>query len=642
LALEKEFRMALARLARCGIRGLTRVLLGGGLMFGSLALAQAQPPSVTKVLTYTPRQEVAITTPSGAEIANCKVDLVKGRVGSGWLLKDGAGKSVRKIYASNGTTPDTYSYYKDGVEVYREIVAPGAMTPTQFRWLNAGGSKWGIDIDRNGTIDTWKVISAEEVSQEALRALATKDLARLQALLMTDEDITALGLTPEMADAIRARRKNLKENFEATIAKLPKLTEKARWQHLATEAPQAIPAEEAGAKTDLIRHRQGTVLFESGGSNEWFQIGPIYLVGATWRLIDAPTTGTIVDPNTPNKGGMEMSNDPKLKSYVDELGKLDRTNPGTAGAAAVTHHLKRADLIEKIVALVKGEERDPWIRQVADSLSSAVQAGTLEKSSDKTAATRLTTLEDQIVKAMPGSNLAGYVCFRRLQAEYSVALSSDKPDFAKIQNDWLTKLTTFVRSYPSAEDTPDAMLQLGMVCEFLGKEVDAKNWYSHLVKNFPSKPQTEKAAGAARRLDLEGKVVRLAGPTLADPNTAYDIDQLQGKAVVIYYWASWNGSAAADFTKLKAILTANPKDVALVCINLDSTADEAKAFVTKNAVPGVQLYQAGGLESKLATQYGIMVLPSLFVVGKDGKCVSKSVQVSTVEDEIKKILTPRK
>src|SRR5262249_20794190 len=30
------------------------------------------------------------------------------------------------------------------------------------------------------------------------------------------------------------------------------------------------------------------------------------------------------------------------------------------------------------------------------------------------------------------------------------------------------------------------------------------------------------------------------------------------------------------------------------------------------------------------------VLPSLFLVGKDGKCLSRSVQVSTVEDEIKK------
>ena len=48
--------------------------------------------------------------------------------------------------------------------------------------------------------------------------------------------------------------------------------------------------------------------------------------------------------------------------------------------------------------------------------------------------------------------------------------------------------------------------------------------------------------------------------------------------------------------------------------------------------------QAGGLDSRLATQYGVMVLPSVFVVGKDGKCVSKSAQISSLEEEIKKRL----
>jgi thioredoxin 1 len=40
----------------------------------------------------------------------------------------------------------------------------------------------------------------------------------------------------------------------------------------------------------------------------------------------------------------------------------------------------------------------------------------------------------------------------------------------------------------------------------------------------------------------------------------------------------------------------------------------------------------------LANQYGIMVLPSLFVVGKDGKCLNKAAQIGTLDDEIKKQL----
>ena len=46
----------------------------------------------------------------------------------------------------------------------------------------------------------------------------------------------------------------------------------------------------------------------------------------------------------------------------------------------------------------------------------------------------------------------------------------------------------------------------------------------------------------------------------------------------------------------------------------------------------------GALESPYAVNYGIMVLPNLFLIGKDGKVVSRGVQISGLEDEIKKLM----
>lgn len=614
------------------VRGLARLLVGGFVLGGTMTVAVAAPP-VAKMLEYQPRHETAITTPATAEQASCKVELVKGKVGSGWALKDGSGKLLRRFYSSDGRSVDTYSYYRDGVEVYREVVSPGAARADNFRWLNAGGGKWGVDEDKNGTIDSWKMISAEEVSQEVLKALATRDIRRLEACLLSDQDIQTLGLPNELADDIRNRRKGVKAKFDATIAKLTKLNEKAGWLHLETGAPQCLPTDETGARVDLLKHARATVLFDAGGTSEWFQLGPMYLVGASWKVIDAPVPGAGTAPE--EKPGTTGLDDPKLAKLVEELTALDKANVGATGAAAVKHHLGRADVLEKIVALVKPTERDPWIRQVADSLSSAVQA---TPEGDATATKRLASLETQLAQAMEGSNLAGYVAFRRMQAEYSAKLASKGiKDFNEVQKDWLAKLTAYVKTYAKGDDTPDAMLQLGMVCEFLGKEVEAKNWYATLAKSFPDKPQAAKGEGAARRLALEGEPMALAGPTLNNPAVPFDLRQLAGKAVVVYYWASWNGAAANDFGKIKTVVEAN-KGVEVLCVNLDATADEAKAFLTKNPAPGTQLHTPGGLESKLATQYGVMVLPSLFVVGKDGKCVSKSAQVSSLEDEVKKAL----
>jgi hypothetical protein len=624
--------------ARTAIRrSLARLLLGGGVILGGTwATAWAAPP-VDKMLEYKPRHEIAITTPTPAEKATCKVELVKGKVGSGWVLKDAQDKFLRRYYSSDGRNVDAYSYYRDGVEVYREIVSAGARAPDQFRWLNAGGSKWGVDEDKNGSIDTWKVISVEEVSQEVLRALATRNVARLEACLITEDEMRALGLATEMIEDIRVRRKGIKTKFDATLAKLTKLNEKAIWLHLETAAPQCLPADQTGARADILRHARATVLFESGGSSEWFQVGPLIQVGAAWKIIDAPTPGAATEEK-PSEGakGVDIAQNPKLQKLIEELTTLDKVNVSSSGAAAVTHHLKRADLLEQIIAQVKPAERDPWIRQVADSLSSAQQA---VQKGDKTAASRLSSLEAQLVQHMKGSNLAAYVVFRRMQADYATKLANaGEKEFNDVQKGWMEKLTAFVKDYPKAEDAPDAMLQLGMVCEFLGKEVEAKNWYSQLATSYKDKPQSAKAAGAALRLDLEGKTMALSGPLLSDANKTIDIEQFKGKVVVVYYWAGWNNQAASDFTKLKNALEANKGNVELLSINLDSSADEAKAFLAKNPALGTHLYQPGGLESKLATQYGVMVLPSVFLVGKDGKCLSKSAQVNNVEDEIKKYL----
>ena len=72
-------------------------------------------------------------------------------------------------------------------------------------------------------------------------------------------------------------------------------------------------------------------------------------------------------------------------------------------------------------------------------------------------------------------------------------------------------------------------------------------------------------------------------------------------------------------------------------VNLDSTAEEAKAFLSKTPAPGVVLYAPGGPEGKLAADYGVLALPSVFLVGKDGKVLSRSAQVNSLEEEIKRL-----
>src|SRR5262249_13036487 len=156
------------------------------------------------------------------------------------------------------------------------------------------------------------------------------------------------------------------------------------------------------------------------------------------------------------------------QKLLEELAVVDKAAPASTGAAdpaVVTHHLKRADLLEKIVAAAPEAEREQWIRQLADSFSTAAQSSA---ATEKRAYQRLLAVEKQLTAKLPGQNLTAYVTFREMQAEYAAKLSAGpSANFDKVQTDWVDRLSKFVGSYPKAEDTPDALLQLGMVCEFL-------------------------------------------------------------------------------------------------------------------------------------------------------------------------------
>ena len=231
------------------VRGAARWAAAGCIALGGVAAAQAgDAPPASIMLRYKPSQDgVVYTIPKPEEEAGLKVESVKGaNGGNGWMLKDASGKPLRLFFNTNPTAghnvPDVWAYYKDGVEVYREFESETkayAGKPDQFRWLNGGGMKWGVDEAKEGHIKHWKMISPEEVSQEILQALAGNDFPRLQALMITDAEMAQLGLPADEVAHIRQLEKAAPEKFQKTRADLPKLASgKPNWVHLETAAPE--------------------------------------------------------------------------------------------------------------------------------------------------------------------------------------------------------------------------------------------------------------------------------------------------------------------------------------------------------------------------------------------------------------------
>jgi hypothetical protein len=587
-----------------------------------------------QILQYRPKQPgIVYSTPTAEEQARCKVEWQSER--HTWLLFDPQGRLLRRLIDTKGDNrPHVWCYYQDGIEVYREIDTKGEGEPDQYRWLNAGGMKWGVDVNKDHKIDSWRMISAEEVSQEILQALIGQDFSRLQALFLSQAEIDSLGLPAADVGRIREFQQQALNKFQDTARRLPNLNAKTRWVHLETAPPQCLPADTYGAKQDVIKYPRATILCETEGKHDWIQTGEMTKIGLAWRILSAPTAGDATGEDA------SSGTDPALQALLTQLGALDATPPKVTEVGMgpnpelASYNLKRADLLEQIVAKVKPEERDQWIRQVADCLAAAAQSSS---GTDKTAYNRLLRLEEQIAKLMPKSNLAAYVTFREMSAENSLLLKAGT-DNTKVQDKWLERLAKFVEIYPKADDTPEALMQLGMFCEVVNKEIEAKKWYKQLVREFPDHQLAAKAQGALCRLEVEGKVLEIAGTQL--DGSPFNLADLRGKVVVVYYWCARNKErCVGDFATLKLLLETYAGKLAVVCVNLDNSADEAKAFLQHVPTPGIQLFQPGGLDSPLAIRYGIMFLPHLFLVDKDGAVISRAVQqVSGLDEELRKRL----
>ena len=191
------------------------------LVLSTCLVTLATPPTawaqsnLEKALRFKPKQPgVEVDTPT--DLKQCELKSIKTQDGkSGWAVYNGNNQLIRRFIDQNGDGAlDNLSYFKSGIEVYRDIDGDYDKKFDQYRWFGTAGMRWGLDPDQDGEINEWKKISPEEVSFEVVEALRTKDQARFNALLITEDEIQALGLGEGQTDEITNRVTKAKSEFK--------------------------------------------------------------------------------------------------------------------------------------------------------------------------------------------------------------------------------------------------------------------------------------------------------------------------------------------------------------------------------------------------------------------------------------------
>ncbi len=623
--------------------------LGISLVWGTSVLAAG--PTAEQALQLQPIQEdVDYQTPDANQIPKCNIGAEKVGEATGWVVTGPNGERLRVFLDTNNDKKvDFWAYYKDGVEVYRDVDTDFNGKADQYRWLGMAGTRWGLDKDEDGLVDQWKMISAEEVSAELVEATRTGDADRFAALLPTSAEFKSLGLTGARAKEVADKIDNGADQF-VTWARQQKLIDKnTKWVHFGATRPGIVPAGTDGVTKDLVVYENAIAMLDKAGEHGQLELGTLVRIGDAWRLIGAPSGGPSADDVAANpqgyffsvsytgnagagQGGMAASGE--IQEILTSLEELDqKMAQATAADQREKLAMQRVDVIKKVIAAANDDEmRENWIKQLADALSGGIQTGELSQGLDQ-----LQSLADQVEKRAPKSDLAAYVRFREMSAGYTQQFQDPKADYAKIQEAWLAKLEDFIGTYPKSSDAAEAMMQLAIAHEFAGEEDDAKKWYNRIRTDFSGTVLGDKANGAIRRLDAVGQPFVIRGTTV--DGKKLDSSGAKGSALLVHYWATWCEPCKEDMAVIRQMQAKyGARGFQVVGVSLDSSEEDLKQFLGANRLAWPQLYEEGGLDSRYALEMGVLTLPTMILVGPDGKVISRSLHISQLDTELGKLI----
>lgn len=643
------------------MRALNHALAAAGLLAlvaPSHARAQTSPAQLLQ--SFKPMQKdlvVDYDTPTDkAEIDACKVESQSDKkTGTfAYLLRDGQGRLLRRFADTNGKKDakgqphlDQWSYFKDGFEVYREIDLDEDGVLDECRWLNGGGTR--IALIKSNRIAAWKRISAEEASKVLVQALVAGNAALVETVMATPEDLNALGVPASEVEKVTKARADRAAALEALRKQLKGWNAQTTWARFDGTLPHVIPAD-AGLKDDLTLYENAFIFVNPPSGQDdpldlaYLQAIEIVRIGEAWKFIEVPR---VIDPKSTvtasvdagiraalyqaDGSGAEGGNvDPAMEEALKVLAAHDQKAPPAEASKQdlAKFHVERVNLLFKVIKVAPASEQLNFTKQAVDSLAAAYQTGLYEAASER--------LDQYASQEGP---IAPYAAYRKVLAEYSLEADQPGSDYIKVQKAFLEKLAKFIDRFPTSEETPDVLFQLASINEFNAEEDAARTYYQRLVKDFPDKPVGKKAVGALKRLDLVGKTIELSGAGTG--GKAVNADEFRGKTLLITFWTTAADPVRRDLPELlKVYQKYQPKGFAVLGVNLDADRATLDAFLKETPLPWPLIHEPGGMDSRLADEYGIISLPTMILVDAEGKVLNRNIRTSgELERFLDKLLT---
>jgi thiol-disulfide isomerase/thioredoxin len=374
-----------------------------------------------------------------------------------------------------------------------------------------------------------------------------------------------------------------------------------------------------------------------GSMKKWGVIGGSLLIVGGALGGDHP--GAVPQGPAPTRAQAEAASaeEREVQGLLERLSQLSKAIAADPqGAQTWRNQIAQADVSLHLAMRSKGKERDDWLKMAIDSLFGAAAQS---PQNETTARQRLAQLPAQIAKACPDSPVWSYAAMQEVRLDYLRAMAAASDDPSKAQLYLRDRLLRFAHDYPAAAEAPGAIEEAASLSVPLGKKDDAARCYRYLMERYAGTPVAQKAEGAIWRLRTGSETVELNLPRLYPSGEAnerpFDLKDLRGKLVLVYFWSSTSPRAEVDLQLLKHLMDKHGSHgLEVVYVNLDKDMVTAQTYMSGRLTVGTHLHASGGMSGGVAKRYGIESLPEVFLLGPDGELMKHSLTAQQAEAEV--------